>query len=202
MKLYYKPGACSLSPHIVAEELGLSLTLEAVDLRSKTLASGGDYLAVNPKGYVPALALDEGQLLTEVPAIVQYLADLRPMGGLAPANGSFERYRLQEWLSYINGEVHKQFGRLFVPNAPAEVREAALALIAKRLQLIDDTLARQPYLLGEAYSVADIYLYVVLSWAPGLKIDLSAWPSIQAYLAKIGTRPAVRVARQKEGLPA
>lgn len=201
MKLYYKAGACSLSPHIVAEELGIALTLEAVDLRSKKLESGGDYLAVNPKGYVPALELDDGKVLTEGPSIVQYLADLRPTGGLAPVNGSFERYQLQEWLVYINGELHKQFGRLFAPNVSAEVREVAVAMIGKRLGLVADTLAKQPYLIGDAYSVADIYLYVVLSWAPALKIDLSAWPVIEAYLAKIGARPAVRVARQKEGLP-
>ena len=173
-----------------------------MDLRSKKLESGGDYLAVNPKGYVPTLELDDGKRLTEGPAIVQYLADLKPAGGLAPVNGSFERYQLQEWLAFINGEIHKQFGRLFAPDVSSEVREATVAMLGKRLGLVADTLAKQPYLLGDAYSVADIYLYVVLSWSPVVKIDLSAWPVIEAYLAKIGARPAVRAARQKEGLPA
>lgn len=200
MKLYYSPGACSLSPHIVARELGIELALEKVDLGAKKTASGQDYLAINPKGYVPALELDGGGLLTEGPAIVQYLADLRPEAGLAPPNGTLERVRLQEWLAYINSEVHKTFGPLFDPRLTPERREEVLKILHKRLGYIEQTLAAQPYLLGQQYSVADIYLFVVASWAGYAQLDLSGFPALQQFVGRVASRAAVQAALKAEGL--
>lgn len=200
MKLYYSPGACSLSPHIVAEELGLNLAYEKVDLRSKATETGADFASINAKGYVPALELEDGSLLTEGPVIVQYLADLKPAMRLAPAAGSMERYRLQEWLAYINVEVHKNLGGQFT--AAPDARAALAANATRRLELVAKTLQNQPWLLGDQYSVADIYLYVVLSWAPALKFDLAPWPVLQSFVARVAARPAVQKARRDEGLAA
>ena len=162
MKLYYTPGACSLSPHIVAEEAGIPLQLEKVDLKSHRTESGEDYYAVNPKGYVPTLKLDDGTTLTEGPAIVQYLADQRPASGLAPANGTFARYKLQEWLTFINGEIHKAFGPLF--GSPTdEVKTDSLAKIAKRLAYVEKELAGRPFITGDKFTVADAYFFVMLT---------------------------------------
>ena len=156
MKLYYSPGACSLSPHIVANEIGIPLELEKVDTKTKQTEHGSDYLAINPKGYVPALRLDDGALLTEGPAIVQYLADQKPGSGIAPANGTLARYRLQEMLGYINSELHKTYSPLFNPNITDALRADREAYLRKRYGLIEQTLSDQPFLLGEQFSAADL----------------------------------------------
>lgn len=200
MKLYYSPGACSLSPHIVAREAGLELTLEKVDLATKKTASGADFSAINPKGYVPALQLDDGRLLTEGPAIVQYLADLKPAAGLAPASGSWERYRLQEWLTYINSELHKSFSPLFNPATSAEARAERIAYLNKRLAVVESALAGKSYLLGEQFSVADAYLFTVTNWANFVKLDLSAFPNLLAFQNRVAARPGAKAAMVAEGL--
>lgn len=202
MKLYYAPGACSLSPHIVAREAGLELTLEKVDLGTKKTASGADFLAINPKGYVPALQLDNGQVLTEGPAVVQYLADLKPSAGLVPASGSIERYRLQEWLSYINSELHKSFSPLFNPATSAEVQAESVAYLNKRFALIESSLTGKSYLLGDRFSVADAYLFTVTNWAAFVKLDLSAFPNLLAFQKRVAARPAVKASLVAEGLAA
>lgn len=200
MKLYYSPGACSLSPHIVAHEAGIPITLEKVDTQAKRTASGRDYLEIVPKGYVPALELDDGQVLTEGPAIVQYLADLRPASGLAPANGTFARSRLQEALGYINSEVHKTYSPLFRPDTPDATREERKAYLRKRYALVEQTLARQPWLLGEHFTVADAYLFVVTNWAKAVEFDLSEFPALLAFQARVAARPGVQAAMAAEGL--
>ena len=166
MKLYYAPGACSLSPHIVASELGLDVQLEKVDLGKHVTASGADYFAINPKGYVPALQMENGEVLTEGPAIVQYLADRKPESGLAPANGTTERYRLQEMLGYINSEIHKTYSTLFNAKTTPEVRQEKTEYLAKRYELIEKQLAGRDYLFGNRFTVADAYLFTVTNWAP------------------------------------
>jgi glutathione S-transferase len=200
MKLYYSPGACSLSPHIVAQEAGIAVQLEKVDMKTKKTEHGEDYLAINPKGYVPALLLDNGELLTEGPAIVQYLADLKPESALAPANGTLARYRLQEVLGYISSELHKTYSPLFAPNTPADVRQGREDYLRKRYALIEQTLASQPFLLGDQFSAADAYLFTVTSWANFLKLDLSAFPNLLAFQKRVAARPAVKAALHAEGL--
>ncbi|WP_298009403.1 glutathione transferase GstA [uncultured Aquabacterium sp.] len=200
MKLYFSPGVCSLSPHIVLEESGLSFETEQVDLRKKTTASGADYSEINPKGYVPALVLDNGVLLTEGPAIVQYLADQVPDKQLAPANGTLARYQLQSWLTFIGTEVHKSFTPFFKPDSTPEMKDAARANLERRLGYINTELAGREYLLPEGYSVADIYLFVVLGWSRLIKLDLTPWPQLQAFQARVGARPAVQRALKAEGL--
>lgn len=201
MKLYYSPGACSLSPHIVLCELGLPHELVRVDLKSHTLADGGaDYYAINPKGYVPALQLDQGPLLTEGPAIVQYLADQRPEVGLLPPAGSIERAQVHGWLTFIGTEIHKNFGPLFRPDATPEAKAAAVGNIEKRLAYVDKALGEQDYLMGSAFCVADAYLFVVVGWAARMKLDLAHWPALQAFHKRVATRPAVLTAMQAEGL--
>jgi glutathione S-transferase len=199
MKLYFSPGACSLSPHIVAHELGIALDVEKVDGASKTTASGKDYWAINPKGYVPALELDNGELLTEGPTIVQYLADQKPSANLIPAAGTAERYRVQEMLGYINSEIHKAYSPLFYPNTPPETRADRLAYLTKRYKLIEERLAAGgPYLFGEQFTVADAYLFTVTSWAGFVKLDLSAYPALAAFQERVAARPAVKAAREVE----
>ncbi len=200
MKLFIKPGACSLSPHIVLEELGLPYETEVVDLARKTTASGQDFLAINPKGYVPALLLDGGELLTEGPAIVQYLADLAPEKQLAPANGSIARYQLQSWLTFIGTEVHKSFSPFFNPKAPQEWKDIAHANLERRLAYIAQQLEGRDYLLGSEFTVADAYLFTVLNWSKFIKLDLGAWPLLLAYQARVAARPAVQAALKAEGL--
>ncbi|MCP5269491.1 MAG: glutathione transferase GstA [Zoogloeaceae bacterium] len=199
MKLYYSPGACSLSPHIVLCEAGLHHELIKVDLKTKMTQNGDDFLATNPKGYVPTLVTDEGEVLTEGPAIVQYLADLVPDSRLAPANNTMARVRLQEWLNFISTEVHKGFSPLF-RNAPAEWQEIVRATLAQRFALIAETLDKQPYVLGEQFSVADAYLFTVLGWAKWVKVDLAPWPVLNDYLARVAARPGVQMALKTEGL--
>ncbi|MFT3791639.1 MAG: glutathione transferase GstA [Rudaea sp.] len=200
MKLYYAPGACSLSPHIVAQELGVPLTLEKVDTKTKKTEAGADFLAINPKGYVPALELDDGQLLTEGPAIVQYLGDLKPGNTLVPANGTFARVRLQEMLGYINSEIHKTYSPLFQADTPEQTRENRKAYLQKRYALLDAILAKQPWLLGKDFSAADAYLFVVTRWAKATHVDLSAFPALAAFQERVAARPAVQKAMAAEGL--
>jgi glutathione S-transferase len=199
MKLYYSPGACSLSPHIVSRELGLPIELKKVNTKDKTVEGGGDYWKVNGRGYVPALELDNGQVLTEGPAIVQYLADLKPEAGLAPKAGSFERYRLQEWLNFLTSEIHKSFSPLFKPNTPEEYKKIAKENLATRFDWLDKQLAGKQYLSG-SFSVADAYLFVLLGWTKPTQIDLSRWPNLAAFHARVGARPKVQEALQAEGL--
>ncbi len=200
MKLYYSPGACSLSPHIVALEAGIPLELKKVDLAAKKLEDGSDFKAVNPRGYVPALEVSPGKVLTEGPAIVQYLADQRPDSGLAPKNGTWERYQLQEALNFVTSELHKGMGGLFNPAVTPEWRKGVLDRLDLRLKALDAMLAKHDYLTGDAFSVADAYLFTVLGWAKPLKIDLSPYTHIGAYLARVGKRPAVQEAMKAEGL--
>lgn len=198
MKLYYAPGACSLSPHIALREAGLDFDLIKTDLRARKTEAGDDYLAINPKGYVPALKLDNGQVLTEGFAIVQYIADQKPESGLAPKAGSMERYRLQEWLGFISTELHKQFSPLFNPAATAEWKATITANIVKRLDWVATQLEGRQYLLGENFSVADGYLYVILNWADRMKIALP--PAVAAFHQRVGARPKVIEALKAEGL--
>ncbi len=200
MKLYYSPGACSLSPHIVAREAGIDLQLEKVDTKSHTFAGGSDYYKVNPKGYVPALEVKPGEVLTEGPAIVQYLADQKPQSGLAPAAGSFERYRLQEMLGYINSEIHKSYGPLLSPSTPEATREERKQYLHKRYKLLDDRLAGKDYLFGDKFTAADAYLFTVTNWASHVKLDLSEFPNLIAFQKRVAARPAVKEAMKAEGL--
>ena len=199
MKLFIKPGACSLSPHIILEEAGLPYETEVVDLAKKVTASGADYLAINPKGYVPALQLDSGEVLTEGPAIVQYLADQVPQKNLAPANGTLARYHLQSWLTFIGTEIHKNYSPFFNPAAPAEMKGIARANLQRRLGYVNEQLAGKDYLLGQ-FSVADAYLFVVVNWSGFVQLDLSGWPNLTAFMARMAARPAVQAALKAEGL--
>ena len=200
MKLYYSPGACSLSPHIVAHELGLNLAVEKVDTKTKRTESGRDFLAINPKGYVPALELDNGEVLTEGPAIVQYLADQKGNTALAPANGTLARARLQEMLNYITSEIHKSYSPLFKDDTPETTRAERHAYLAKRYDFIEKILAKQPYLLGDHFTVADAYLFTVTRWADFVKLDLSTFPNVQAFQKRVAQRPSADAALRAEGL--
>ncbi len=200
MKLYYAPGACSLSPHIVACEADLNIELEKVDLGTKKTESGRDFNEINPKGYVPALELDDGQILTEGPAIVQYLADRKPESGLAPPAGTLERYRLQEALGFINAEIHKSFGPMFNPALPQEQREQCVANLRRRFALIERQLDGKQYLLGERFTAADAYLFVMVSWLDYLKVDAGELPNVRAFQQRVAARPAVQRALREEGL--
>jgi glutathione S-transferase len=200
MKLYYSPGACSLSPHIVATEAGIPLELEKVDLASHKTASGQDFTAVNPKGYVPALRLDDGSILTEGPAIVQYLADQKPAAGLAPAAGTIDRYRLQEWLTFIGTEMHKSFGTLFNKAAGDDAKQLAKGNIAKRLGYLNDQLANRQFLLGGNFTVADAYAFTIVNWTNFVGIDLKPYPNVVAYMGRVGARPKVQETLKAEGL--
>ncbi|WP_395678136.1 glutathione transferase GstA [Inquilinus sp.] len=198
MKLYYAPDTCSLSPHIVLRELGLPVTLVRVDNRTKTTADGGDFLAINPKGYVAALRLDDGRVLTEGAVIIQYLADLRPEAGLAPANGTWERVRLQEWLSFITSEIHAGFSPLFNPALPEEAKAILRNKLFRRFAVIEDALQGRDYLLEGGFSVADVYLFTLLGWTRFFAIDLGRWPAIAAYHRRIGARASVAAALAAE----
>jgi len=200
MKLFYAPGACSLSPHIILREGGFTFTLEKVDIRTKKTEAGADFLTINPKGYVPALQLDDGSLLTEGPAIVQFLADQVPDKKLAPANGTLERYRLQEALNYISTELHKGFSPLFNPAFPEEGKQLTRERLALRLGHMDAQLANQPFVLGAQFSVADAYLYTVLNWSRHTKVDLEPFASLRAFHGRVADRPAVQEALKAEGL--
>jgi glutathione S-transferase len=204
MKLYYSPGACSLSPHIVAAEAGIALELVRVNLGKTphTTASGAAFSSVNPNGYVPVLELDDGQWLTEGPAIVQYLADQKPGCALAPAAGTLARARLQSWLNFVGTELHKMYSPwLFHAEYGEQAQAVARGKIAERLGFVDQHLAAAgPYLMGESFTVADAYLFAVVSWSKLVNVDLSDFPALRAYLERVGARPAVREAMQAEGL--
>ena len=197
MKLYYSPGACSLSPHIVLHEAGLPFDAEMVDLSSKKTKSGADYRAINPKGAVPALQLDNGQVLTEGSAIVQYLADQKPATKLAPAAGSLERYRLQEWLNYIASEIHKGFSPMFNPKATDEWKQVIKDQLAAKYDYLSKQLQGKDYLMG-AFSVADAYLFTILGWGKHFNIDLAKWPVLAQYVERVGARPAVKATLEAE----
>lgn len=197
MKLYYMPGACSLSPHIALREAGLDFELIKVG-RDKKTADGQDFLSINPYGYVPALQLDNGEVLLEGPAIVQYIADLKPESGLAPANGTIDRYRLQSQLTFINGEVHKLIGGLFNPALDEQGKQAILAKVDARLKTYSAQIGDRTWLVGDQFTVADAYLYVVLSWLGGFKIDLAQWPVLAAHHARVAARASVQAARDAE----
>jgi glutathione S-transferase len=200
MKLYYTPGACSMAPHIALREAGLSFDLEKVDLMGKKTETGADFTTINPKGYVPALQLDNGQVLTEVGVLLQYIADQKPASGLAPAAGTLERYRLMEVLNFIATELHKSFGPLFNPASTDEAKKAAIDMIGKRFGYLDQQLAGKQYLLGDTFTVADCYFGTVLGWCQYAKLDLSPWPAIGAYAGRVMSRPAVLETLKAEGL--
>ena len=200
MKLYYSPGACSLSPHIVLLEAGLNFTAEKVDLKSKKTETGADFTTVNSKGAVPALVMEDGKLLTEGAAIVQYVADQKPQSGLAPANGTLERYRLMELLNYIASEMHKGYSPLFNPAITPEAKAAAIAALDKKFTFLTAQLGDKPYLLGDTFTVADAYLFTVLSWSARVGVDLGTWPALAAYVARVKSRPKVQEALKAEGL--
>jgi glutathione S-transferase len=200
MKLYYSPGACSLSPHIVLLEAGLPYTLEKVDLKTKKTEKGTDYSTINSKGSVPALQLDDGRVLTEGPAIVQYLADQKPDSGLAPRAGTFERYQLMEILNYITAELHKGFGPLFNPESSAELKATAKTGLAKKFDWLSGSLANKTNVAGNTFTVADAYLFTILSWTGHVGIDLTKWPVLAAYHSRIAQRPKVQQALKEEGL--
>ncbi len=202
MKLYYSPGACSLSPHIVAMEAGLPLQLERVDLKTRQTEKGLDFMRVNPKGYVPTLEMDDGSILTEGPAIVQYLGDRNPGSGLVPPPGTIERYRIQEWLNFVSTEFHKQYSPLFNPSVPPEIQKIFAGNLERRYGLVAKTLEKQPFLMGSLFTVADAYLFTVTNWARTVHFDLSKWPAIVDYQKRIADRPAVQKAFAAEGLKA
>jgi glutathione S-transferase len=199
MKLYYAPGTCALAPNIVANEAGLPLTLVRVDNKNKKTQTGEDYRKINPKGYVPLLELDDGMRLSEGPAIMQYLADQAPQSKLAPAAGTPERYRLQEWLNFITSEVHKQFSPLFDPSMPDEAKAKFRDKLAMRFDWIAEQLRGRDYLM-DTFTAADAYLFTVLGWAKHTGPGLARWPELQAYVARIAARPRVRSAMQEQGL--
>lgn len=197
MKLYFSPGACSLSPHIVLIEAGLKFTLEKVDLKTKQMANGGDFKTINPVGAVPALQLDDGQVLTEGSAIVQYLADLVPEKHLAPAAGKMERYRLIAWLNFIASEIHKGFGPMFMPGMPDDAKKLLLDRLIARLGYVETQLSGD-YLMGHEFTVADAYLYTILRWRGAFNLTLDRWPKLDAYFKRIDARPAVQAALAAE----
>lgn len=200
MKLYYSPGACSLSPHIVLLEASLPFTLEKADLKTKKTAGGADFFSINSKGTVPALQLEDGRVLTEGPAVVQYIADRAPDSGLAPRWGTFERYQLMEMLNYITSELHKGFAPLFAPGSSAETKATAVENLGKKFDWLSKHMTNGKYVMGDAFTVADAYLFTVLRWAGIVKIDLGKWPALAAYLDLVGRRPKVHEALKAEGL--
>ena len=200
MKLYYTPGACSMSPHIVLCESGLPFELVPANLKTHQLADGSDYYAVSPKGYVPLLELDNGERLSEGPAIVQYIADLVPAKQLAPANGTMARYHLQEWLNFITSEIHKGFSVLFNPAMPEEAKALARTRLMLRFTWVNGQLEGKQYLMGDTFSVADAYLFTVGNWAGHVALDISGLPNLAAFMARVAARPAVQAAMKAEGL--
>jgi glutathione S-transferase len=200
MKLYYSPGACSLSPHIVLRESGLAFERVLASTKTHKLQDGTDYYTINPKGYVPLLELDNGERLTEGPAIVQYIADQVPAKNLAPANGTMARYRLQEWLNFTTSEIHKTYSPLFNPAVPEEYKTIAKAKLADRYRWVDAQLDGKTYLMGDAFSVADAYLFTVTNWAKAVGLDISALKNVGAFSGRVAARPAVQEAMKAEGL--
>jgi len=200
MKLYYASGACSLASHIALQESGLPFEIDKLNVPSKTTSAGEDYMQINPKGYVPAIRLNDGSVLTEGAVILQYIADQKPDSGLAPEAGTRERYRLQEWLNFIGTEIHKSYGPLLNKTTTDDAKNSARILLSKRLAYVESQLANKPYLMGSSFTVADAYLYVTLSWSDHAGFDLGQFPRIKEYIAKIRIRPAVQAAMRAEGL--
>jgi glutathione S-transferase len=200
MKLYYWPGACSLSPHIVSREAGIDLQLAQLDRAERKAADGTVLSSVNPKNQVPVLELDDGQKLTEGPVIVQYLADQKPASGLVPPPGTMDRYRVQEWLNFITSELHKTFGSLFRPTTPEDFKPTLRDMLGQRFDWIDKQLAGKQYVMGDKFTLADAYLFTVLRWSPRVGIDLGKWKNITAYLDRVAARPKVQEAMKAEGL--
>jgi glutathione S-transferase len=200
MKLFYAPGVCSLSPHIVLKEAGLPFEAIKTDIKAKTTDGGGDYRKTNPLGYVPALALDDGTILTEGPAIVQYIADKVPEKKLAPANGTLDRYKMQSWLNFVSSEMHKGFSPLFNPAMPEEAKKIARDRLATRFAHLDAHFGKHNYLMGNEFTLPDAYAFTVLRWTAPTKIDLAPYPNIQAFMKRMEARPAVQAAMKAEGL--
>jgi len=200
MKLYYLTGACSLASNIALREAGLKFELVKVDLKTKKASDGLDFLEVNPKGYVPALTLDSGETLTENVAVLQYVADRNPAAKLAPAAGTMERYRLMEWLSFINSEIHKNFSPLFRADAPEDMKNFVRTNLANRLNYLESALGTKSYLMGEQFTIADPYLFTVLGWGKHLGVDIGKWPNLQRLCDRVGARPHVIEALKSEGL--
>jgi glutathione S-transferase len=200
LKLFYKPGACSLASHIVLQESGLPFEVEAVDLKTKVTASGADFTKINPKGYVPALLLESGELLTEGPAIMQYVADQVPAKHLAPLADAMSRYRLQSWLTFIGTELHKNFTPFFNPAAGSDWKASAMSNLERRLTYVAQHIDDRQFLLGDEFSIGDAYLFTVLGWAKHIDLDLGKWPALSAYQARVGARAGVQAAMKAEGL--
>ncbi|MBL8328016.1 MAG: glutathione transferase GstA [Rubrivivax sp.] len=200
MKLYYSPGACSLSPHIVLHEAGIPFQAVMASTKTHKLADGTDYYTINPKGYVPLLELDSGERLSEGPVIVQYIADQAPASGLAPANGTLARYRLQEWLNFITSELHKSFSPLFNAAMPEEGKAIYREKLMGRFKWIEEQLEGRDYLMGASFSVADAYLFTVAGWGKYVGVDITGLPRLSAYMARVAARPAVQAALKAEGL--
>jgi glutathione S-transferase len=202
MKLYYSPGACSLAPHIALREVERTFDLERVDLRSHRTASGVDFYTINPKGYVPALQLDgpDSLVLTENAAILQYIGDLSPAHGLVPPSGTFARYHLQEWLSFVSGEVHKQFSPLFQPDLPPIMKERLRGKIGERFSYLSGVLQDRGFLMGETFTVADAYLFALLRWTERFELDRTDWPNLEDYYQRLNQRPSIQAALGAEGL--
>ena len=200
MKLYYAPGACSLAPHIALREAGLPFDTEKVDLRAKTTASGGSFLDVNPKGYVPALTLDDGDLMTEVATVLQYIADKANGADLAPKYGTTERYRLMEWLTFVSSELHKGIGSMFNPAMPDGFKPAVIERAQARLAVLDKHLAGKDYIMGDKFSVADAYAFTTINWTKMMNIDISQHKNVTAFMARVAARPKVQDALKAEGL--
>jgi glutathione S-transferase len=200
MKLYFSPGACSLSPHIVLAESGLPFELERVDLAAKKTDRGTDYWKINPKGYVPALELNDGQVLTEGPVVVQYLADLVPRKNLAPPAGTMARYHLQEWLNFISAELHKGFSQLFNPNIPDDWKARVIELLGRRIGVAARHLEGRAYVMGDTFTVADAYLFTILRWSKRVNLDLTPWRVLPGYLDRVAARPAVHETLKAEKL--
>ena len=202
MKLYYAPGACSVSPHIVLRESGLPFEIEQVNLPEKKTKDGGDFFAVNPKGQVPVLRLDDDSVLTEGAVIVQYVADKAPQSGLMPPAGTMERYRAQEWLNFVASELHKNFGPMLRPTTPEAYREINMQTLTRKFGDLEKHLKGRPYLMGDKFTAPDAYAYTILRWAPRAKIDLASWPTVKAYADRVAARPKVKEALAAEGLTA
>lgn len=198
MKLYYMPGACSFAPHMILHEAGFKHEVDKLDRATRKTAGGEDYDKINPKGYVPALRLDNGEVLTEAAVVLQYLADQKPDMQLAPRFGTMERYHLMETMHFISTEIHKAFSPLFKPDVPPAVREAQIAQLARRFDYVEQRLRDHPYIMGEQFTIADAYLYTVMNWTAHFNIDLEPWPKIAAYMQRIETRPSVQAARKME----
>lgn len=200
MKLYFSAGSCSTAPHLVIQELGLQCQTEAVDLKTKVTASGSDFTKINPKGSVPALLLDNGELLTETAIIIQYLCDQKPQTNMFPTVGTFERYRAQEWLNYIATEMHKGIAIFWNPKVTEDSRTALKEKLSRQFSFLSNHLGSQGFVLGSQYSAADAYLFTVLSWAPHVKVDLTPWPNLLGYLERVKSRPTTLATLKAEGV--